>query len=120
MGDVEEYGRGREMWWEGWRGMGEVEECGGRDEVCGGRDKVCGEKVVGVWWEWWTCVEGVEECRGKVCGGGVEGCGGRDEGEFGRGCVWMGKVSRMGLVPFLNFWIPCCQMFAVSMCLCVW
>ena len=28
----------------------------------------------------------------------------------------MGQVSRTGLVPFLNFWIPCCQMFAVNMC----
>ena len=26
----------------------------------------------------------------------------------------MGQVSRMGLVPFLNFWITCCQMFAVN------
>ena len=34
---------------------------------------------------------------------GLEGCGGRDGGEFGRGCVWMGNVSRTGLVPFLNF-----------------
>ena len=47
-------------------------------------------------------------------------CGGRGGGEFGRGSVWVGQVSRTGQVPFLNFWIPCCQMFAVNNCLCVW
>ena len=25
------------MWWEGWRGVGGVEECGGRGKLCGGR-----------------------------------------------------------------------------------
>ena len=25
------------MWWEGWRCVGGVEECGGRGELCGGK-----------------------------------------------------------------------------------
>ena len=41
--------------------------------------------------------------EGQSVVGGVEGCGGRGEGESGRGGVWVGKVSRTGLVPFLNF-----------------
>ena len=36
MGGVEECGRGRGVWWEGWRGVGGVEDCSGRGEVCGG------------------------------------------------------------------------------------
>ena len=68
-------------------------------------------------WEGWRDVGArVEECggRGKVCGG-------RGGGVLGRVvCVGGGQVSRMGLVPFLNFWIPCCQMFAVNICLRLW
>ena len=30
------------VWWEGWRCVGGIEECGGSDEVCGGRGE-------GVW-----------------------------------------------------------------------
>ena len=35
--------------WEGWRGVGGVQEYG---------------RGVGVWWEWWRCVG-----RSEVCGG---------------------------------------------------
>ena len=58
--------------WEGWRGVGGVEDCSGRGEVCGGRGKVCGE---------WSVVRGVEGCGGS--GGGV--CWGVDWCGRGRG-----------------------------------
>ena len=51
--------------------------------------KGCG-RGRGVWWMEWRCVGGVES-------------GGRGGGEFGKGCVWGGQVSRTGLVPFPNF-----------------
>ena len=34
------------------------------------------------------------------------------EVSLGGWCVGGSGEGRTGLVPFLNFWIPCCQMFA--------
>ena len=53
---VEVYGvRGRGVWWEGWRCVEGVEECGrGRGvwkvEVCG-RAEECGGRSGRMWWE---------------------------------------------------------------------
>ena len=78
-----------------------VEECGGRGEVCGGRG--------GVWWE-------AEVCRsGK--GMWDRGTGYREQ-VGGVRCVVSEVVSEVEGCG--NFWIPCCQMFAVNMCLRLW
>ena len=44
VGGVDECGRAGGVWWEGWRGVGGLEECSGRVEECGGRGG-------GMWWE---------------------------------------------------------------------
>ena len=53
-------GRGGGEWWEWWRCVGVVEDCGGRGKVCGGRGGgECGRDGV---------LEGVR------CVGGRDGC----------------------------------------------
>ena len=65
-------GRGGGVWWERWRSVGRIEECGERGKVCCGRGKVCGERGGGVW-------EGVW-CVGESGSVWWEGCGRVGEG----------------------------------------